>query len=270
MNLIKIIEKYIFPQALYCISCGAIIDSSRTYMLCDECMENFKWNTGATCHTCGKALGPVLSSAIEAGVYVRNKQGKFLCYDCMKYNHFFTRGYSALSYGKLEKEAVLGLKHGCKGYLAKPLGEIVADKLAEVIKEEYDGAIPWDIIVPVPIHISRMVLRGYNQTELVGREVAERIGIPMCKDALIRVRNTTSSRGKDKYSRTSNLENAFAVNKEYEKHDKLYGKTVLLVDDIYTTGATADACAKELLRAGVNEVHVAVIATGSNYNSGSN
>ncbi len=269
MNFIKILEKYVFPPALYCIACGAIIDSSRTYMLCDDCMKNFSWNTGATCHTCGKALGPVLSSAIEAGIYRSGDKGTPLfCYDCMKVQHCFSRGYSCLSYGSIEKTPIISLKYGEQAYIGKMLGEMLCDRLFLAIETEYYGEIPWDIIVPVPIHITRILKRGYNQAEIIGRKVAESIGIPMDTGILTRKRTTGKMKGTSE-DRIKNIEGAFAITEKALSCDVLRNKTVLLIDDVYTTGATADECSRMLMNAGAQNVQIATIASGSNYYSSS-
>lgn len=253
MRIRETIEKYVFPPSLYCMSCGAIIDSSREYMLCDECMEKFSWNTGATCECCGKALGRALAG---------------LCYNCMEKSHEFEKGYSCLSYGSREKAPILGLKHGEKAYIAKALGQMLCDRLAKVVESEYDGVIPWDIIIPVPIHISRLLKRGYNQTELIGAEVSKGLGTEMKTNILLRKRPAAKSGGTVQ-RRQKNIEGAFAVSDEAGKSGVLRNKNILLIDDVYTTGATADECSRALLSAGAAKVHIAVIATGSNYHSSS-
>ncbi len=269
MNLIKILEKYVYPPALYCMACGAIIDSSRTYMLCDDCMKTFNWNTGATCHRCGKSLGPVLSSAIEAGVYRESDEGEPLfCYDCMKAKHYFTRGYSCLSYGNREKTPIISLKYGEQAYIGKALGEMLGDRLLSALEKEYKGEIPWDLIIPVPIHISRMLKRGYNQAEIIGRIVSEKLGIPIETGIIARKKTTEKMKGKSE-DRIKNIEGAFAITEKAVNCDVLRNKNVLLIDDVYTTGATADECSKILINAGASDVQIATIATGSNYYSSS-
>ena len=280
----EVIEKYLFPPALYCIACGAIIDNTREYMLCDDCMKELKWNTGATCRTCGKPLGPAISSALTAGLFNDSRDAELLrkegnttsmssrvpniaryCHNCMQSHHYFDRGYSCLSYGGREKTPILALKHAEKGYIARALGEMLADRLLAAVAS--DGELPWDVLVPVPIHPSRRVARGYNQTELIADEVSRILGIPTDKTSLIRVRATEKMKGMTDEGRQKNIEGAFAISADAERSEFLRNKRVLLIDDVYTTGATADACSKALLSAGANSVEIATIATGANFRS---
>ena len=259
----EVIEKYLFPPALYCIACGAIIDNTREYMLCDDCMKELKWNTGATCRTCGKPLGPAISSALTAGLF--SSVIARYCHNCMQSHHYFDRGYSCLSYGGREKTPILALKHAEKGYIARALGEMLADRLLAAVAS--DGELPWDVLVPVPIHPSRRVARGYNQTELIADEVSRILKIPVDSTSLIRVRATEKMKGMTDEGRQKNIEGAFAISADAERSEFLRNKRVLLIDDVYTTGATADACSKALLSTGANSVEIATIASGANFRS---
>lgn len=268
----EVIEKYLFPPALYCIACGAIIDDTREYMLCDDCMKELKWNTGATCRTCGKPLGPAISSALTAGLFAMPGEAEGddnvptftrYCHSCRRSHHYFDRGYSCLSYGGREKMPILALKHAEKAYIARALGEMLADRLLAELDDT--GELPWDVLVPVPIHPSRRAARGYNQTELIAGEVSRILGIPVDSESLVRVRATAKMQGMTDRSRQKNIEGAFAISADAKKSELLRNKRILLVDDVYTTGATADACSNALLSAGAQSVHIAVIASGSDY-----
>jgi ComF family protein len=118
---------------------------------------------------------------------------------------------------------------------------------------------PIDVIVPVPLHKIRLDERGYNQSELLARELSYRLNIFMSK-ALRRVRNTTTQTALHKEERIENVKGAFKVTYK----DTIVGKNVLLVDDVLTTGATLDECAKVLKENGAKDVYVATIATGKN------
>ena len=301
-------------------------------MLCDDCMKEFKWNTGATCEICGKSLGPAISSALIAGIFddsgagkeanvagaivgsQRNRGGIYnhgkplsipsripnfarYCHSCMHGHHYFDKGYSCLSYGGREKLPILALKHGEKAYIARALGEMLADRLlvavaigisesgraadfslpknqtSDSVKKQHfgihspSGEIPWDILVPVPIHPSRRVARGYNQTELIADEVSRLLRIPVDKTSLIRVHATEKMKGMTEETRQKNIEGAFAISADAEKSEILRNKNILLIDDVYTTGATADACSKALLGAGAKSVEIATIAAGSNFHN---
>ena len=312
-------EEYLFPPALYCISCGAIIDGSREYMLCDDCMKEFKWNTGATCEICGKSLGPAISSAVIAGLFsakaemfvggnAGNSENSIgassrtpdivrYCHNCMHSRHYFDKGYSCVSYGGREKLPILALKHGEKAYIARAFGQMLADRLlaavavgvsesgraadfplpknqtSDSVKKQHfgihspSGEIPWELLIPVPIHPSRRVARGYNQTELIADEVSRLLRIPVDKTSLIRVHATEKMKGMTEETRQKNIEGAFAISADAEKSEILRNKNILLIDDVYTTGATADACSKALLGAGAKSVEIATIAAGSNFHN---
>ncbi len=248
---VEAVESYVFPSALYCISCGALIDKSRTYQLCDDCIENFKWSIGDTCEICGKPLSQTKDE----------RRSKF-CYDCKGTGHHFDRGYSCFGYGTREKEPIIALKYHSSAYVAKPLGDIAYDRIMQIVREK-DGEIFFDCIIPIPLHPKRQALRGYNQAELIGRRLAELMGIPQLTDVLLRVKETQKMKALDSLNRFANIEGAFAVSKKGRQ--KLQGKRVLILDDIYTTGATADEAARTLKEAGATRVYLLTLAAGSNY-----
>lgn len=133
------------------------------------------------------------------------------------------------------------------------------DILAELV---YDALPPYylysdyDIIVPVPLHPKRFNERGYNQAELLANGLSARLGVPAVTDALFRKRNTMHQMMLTRSLRERNVSGAF-----YAVAEEVSGRRILLVDDIYTAGATARACAKELLDKGAKEVSAIVVST---------
>ena len=307
-KIIEVVDEAVFPSNIYCICCGALIDGSRPYALCDECIRKFHWNTGRTCGKCGKALPDTYRGS--------------LCYDCMQHNHYFTKGYSCLTYGLHEREVLMDFKYNGKGYIGRKFGDILYDRIScENLKI--------DVIIPVPISKGRMRKRGYNQSAVMARRLAQRMGVAYDERSLVRVRNTKMLRTLDPAERELALEGAFAVAGEFvaaggssttvasdsvaevagcgsgsanygssstnhgsssSNHGsssaaagnrpayfgnksegtrkvsaKLHGKRVLLIDDIMTTGATADACSKVLLEAGADSVLFLSLASGGNW-----
>ena len=113
-----------------------------------------------------------------------------------------------------------------------------------------------DVIVPVPIHGSKLKTRGYNQSAMYAEGLAESMNIPMLEQALKKLRNTTSQTRKSRIERLVNVEGQFAV----QGADRLIGKHVLLVDDVMTTGATLEACALEILKVPDTKVSIVTIA----------
>ena len=243
MNIRQMI-KIVFPDDIYCIRCGKIIDSTRTYSLCDDCIINFHWTNKKTCHKCGKLMD-------EDGIYN-------LCKDCRNASHYFTRGFTCLMYGLYEKELLLAFKYGKQGYMGEKIGEIIVDRL----EPELENGLFFDIIIPVPIHKKKLRQRGFNQAELMAKPLSKKWGQPLENKTLIRTRSTSAMTSLDPLERRANIAGAFMVKKGEEGVVK--GKSILLVDDVYTTGSTLDECSRVLLDAGAKEVFVVTLAAGAN------
>ncbi len=225
----------IFPRGIYCISCGSIIDKTRPYGLCNSCMEHISWIGERRCGLCGRQLRP-------------HYRGE-LCYDCMENEHFFDAAASAAVYGMYERGLIKDLKYGDKSYLAYHLGEMMYDRL-----RQEDWYI--DIVTSVPVHRKREKERGYNQSRLLALEICGRSGLAY-EDLLERDRDTRPLKDLSRAERFETLKGAF------QKKRSLDGENVLLTDDIYTTGATVDECARALKEAGADKVYVITFASGA-------
>ncbi|MDD9956052.1 MAG: ComF family protein [Anaerolineaceae bacterium] len=142
----------------------------------------------------------------------------------------------------LLRQALLALKYENAAQLAGPLG----NRLASLVT-----GLQWktDFLVPVPLHPSRERERGYNQTRLMGQVLAQKLCIPLADDALYRTGNTRAQVGLTRRQRLENVSNAFVVNAK-----RVQGCDLLLVDDVYTTGATLGECARALLAKGARSV----------------
>ncbi|MBQ9061067.1 MAG: ComF family protein [Firmicutes bacterium] len=241
------VDQAIFPSSIYCVCCGALIDRTRSYSLCDSCIDRFHWITGRTCEKCGKAMP-------------ETSRGR-LCYDCMQLDHFFRKGFSCLTYGLYERQLMMDLKYAGKGYLARIFGNVMYDR---VEGEDLDI----DLIVPVSVSQGRLRKRGYNQSLIMARQLAdrwkrEREHAPsFCPGMLRRAKETKMLRSLNPTERRMVLQGAFLVNPSMKQ--RLEGRSVLIVDDIYTTGATADACSLALLEGGASEVYLLTLASGGN------
>jgi len=241
-RILEIIDESVFPSNIYCICCGSLIDKTRPYSLCDKCIRKFHWITGRTCNKCGKALPD-------------DYRGKF-CYDCMQREHYFDKGYSCLTYGYYERQVMMDFKYNNKGYIGNKLGDILYDRISLENLEI-------DVIIPVPVSRKRLQKRGYNQSEVMARRLGKRLDVRVDGKSLIRKKNTGLLRSMNPSERELALQDAFEVpGKAYVE-----GKRILLIDDIYTTGATADACSKVLKAAGALEVLVLSLASGGNRKS---
>jgi ComF family protein len=182
---------------------------------------------GSTCHRCGVPLPE--ATAPES-----------ICPSCLAHlpNYRFMR--SALAYDDVSKPLVLGMKHGAR----KDGVAVYANWMIEAAPFVQHA----DLIVPVPLHWTRLFSRGYNQAGWLAQAIAKRSGRPYSPQALIRKRRTPSQNGLSSAGRARNVEGAFVVGQD------VVGKHIVLVDDVFTTGATIKACTKVLLRAGAATV----------------
>lgn len=233
--------EWIYPSNIYCISCGSIIDNSRDYALCDSCMQRFHWLGEKTCQKCGKILSPDY----------RNP----LCWDCRTFDHEFDRGFTCVQYGLYERGLLMDYKYRGKAYIGRKLGDVLYDRMS--LEEE-----TFDLLVPVPMHRKKQARRGYNQADIMARRMSRRSGIPCAPGLLQRRRETLPMKGLGPFERYENLRGSFSVSPQ--NHYPIEGKRILLIDDIYTTGSTADACSLALREAGAGRVCVVSFACGAN------
>jgi len=171
-----------------------------------------------------------------------------LCSACAEKPFPFVKGRAACLYDNASRGIILGFKHGDRLDYAPMLTRWL----------ERAGADLWahaDTIVPVPLHVSRLRKRRYNQAAELARPLARRTGLDYRPDALIRTR-ATRPQANSPDARWENVRTAFALHPKA----KIAGKHVVLIDDVFTTGATLRACSRVLLDAGVAQVSVAVLA----------
>jgi len=154
-----------------------------------------------------------------------------------------------------ERELLLAFKYGGKTYIGKKIARIMADRLKA---EDY---VP-EIIIPVPMHMRKRRKRGYNQAEIIARHLSKELRVAYSADVLLRTFDTSAMSKLAPEERRINIENAFSV--ALPTAERIEGKSVLLVDDIYTTGSTASACAGTLMTAGARSVRVVSFASGAN------
>lgn len=190
---------------------------------------------------------PVCDGCGLAQVY----EAETRCPACQAKPRAFQRARAACVYDEHSRELILKLKHADRtdlsGLFARWLSRASADLLAEA-----------DAIVPVPIHRARLLRRRYNQAAEIARPLARMAGLAYLSDALTRKRDTASQGGKSASGRRRNVAAAFVV--PPSKRRLVEGKTIVLVDDVLTTGATAEGCARALVAAGAASVSLSVVA----------
>lgn len=230
--------KNIFLDILYPRHCPVCHDIAvpRGQKICTSCRGKLKPITGPRCFRCSKPLG--------------NSEQEY-CRDCERVR-YFDQGMGIFPYSSVLQASLYWLKYGKRQEYGVFYGQVAAAYTNERIKE-------WgvEVIIPIPLHRKRMEKRGYNQAEIIAQAAGKRLGVPMDTRILKRAVNTKPQKELDAKQRKENLKNAFQVKKKFCE------QRILLVDDIYTTGATIDAAAKVLKRAGAQKVYFLTIAIGT-------
>jgi ComF family protein len=171
--------------------------------------------------------------------------GTVLCGPCHTKRPNFHRARAAITYDDHSKKLILDFKHG-----GRTDGlSFFAAQLSRVGHEILSGA---DILIPVPLHAKRLRQRRFNQSALMARALSKHVGKPYDCDSLLRTKDTQSQGGKSYAGRRKNVAAAFAVRRGHTKN--VTGKHLVLIDDVYTTGATLEACSKTLYKAGAARV----------------
>ena len=173
------------------------------------------------------------------------------CAACQARPFVFARGRAACLYDDASRELILRFKHADRVDLASLFATWIGRSAKELLEEA-------DAVVPVPLHPMRLIRRRYNQAAEIARPLARRAGLEYLPDALVRKRRTESQGAKSGAARRRNVQGAFEVPETRRK--QLKGRRILLIDDVLTTGATADACARALIKAGARAVDLAVVA----------
>jgi len=224
----------LFPWT--CVHC----DEASPAAICRRCLDGARWIDGPACPRCGLPLASPPSH---------------LCGRCLTDPPSFQRLRALICYRADHEDAdpvgraIRALKYGRRRALAASLSELLAERFPFDAREI-------DVLVPVPLHVTRLRDRGFNQALLLAREPARRFGIPIDAGMLERVRATPSQVGLGQRERRKNLRGAFTL----RPGRSVGGARILLVDDVCTSGATADACASVLVAAGARSVEVVTLA----------
>lgn len=207
---------------------------------CKECLNGFSVDSFATCPRCGST----------GGFHLDLSQG---CVRCRDRSFAFEQTIRLGPYGGLLRELILRMKQPGGERLAEAVGETWA-----ALQEEPLRALRPELVVPVALHWYRRWQRGFNQSDLLARAVARRLGVRYRPRWLKRVRHTTKQSSLAPTERRENVRGAFRVS----RLSRLQGQSVLLIDDVLTTGSTAHEAAKALKVAGAGRVVVAVVGHG--------
>ena len=239
------IKKFIFPS--HCVICDKVLpygNKLENLFLCDDCKDKLEFIKEPTCKKCGAMI---------------NDSDSIYCERCEQDLHeHFDYGFGLLRYNDFVKESLHRIKYkGRKEYIdfyGKCIAKTFKDKIAEINP---------DYIVPIPIHYNRLRERNYNQAAVLAYSISKElhnygIDIKVSEELIKRVKNTRVLNKLDNEDRASELKDAF------ETQDLSNIDSILLVDDIYTTGATIDTIAKAIKNAGVKKVYFVAISIVDN------
>ena len=226
-SILSKIIKVLYPDR--CAICTDILEYSSRDYLCKRCRNNVGFITGTTCYKCG----------------CRVDVGDILCEDCYGKSTAFERGHSIFEYKRVRK-SIAHFKYRKIKSDAVNLAKVMKEYIDKHFVEFYD----FDIITAVPIHTKKFKQRGFNQSDELAKELGKLTGVYVNCNILKRVRNTKAQNRLKPAERTVNVKGAFEFNPDTEIDDK----TVLIIDDIYTTGSTINECSKELLKNGAKRV----------------
>jgi ComF family protein len=237
----------LFPSD--CRICGEPLFNISRLPVCQDCLARIHPIEGQVCSICGER---VLSAYAES-----DADGQRICPVCRRVERPFSRAVAYGSYDGELREMIHLLKYSGVRPAARVLGRLLAEAIASMASDFQSGSV---LLIPVPLYKGKRRQRGFNQAELIARGarkvLANRERFELATDILFRTRETHSQIGLTSHQRRENLRGAFAV----PRADRVNGREVLLVDDVYTTGTTVSECSQVLKRAGAARVWVATVA----------
>ncbi len=228
------IADVIFPPR--CLGCVEILPNRHLQAFCASCREKIRFINGSHCQICGMA-------------FFDSPAPDHLCGNCLEKTPSFSIARAVASYETLILDAIHQFKYGRD----ISIGAALASFMAEFDFPDFDFT-DYSVIIPVPLHIGRLRERGFNQSLILAKAIGKKYSISINFSLLKRNKSTLTQTGLDKIQREKNIRGAFTVT------DNAKGKNVILIDDVYTTGATIDQCAKTLIKAGAGKVSVLTLA----------
>lgn len=239
MNILERVLRSVYPQV--CEICGDRPASPDESYICSTCRLHrraIKHINRPFCELCGFP-------------YLGDISNEFICSNCSDLDLKFVSARAAVRYQGLVEQVIQRYKYGRQEWFEKFLVELLVDASRSQL-----AAV--DIILPIPLYPKRHRKRGFNQAERLAKGLGKATGIPVATKFLRRIKDTGAQALLDRDERRANVNGAF----QCVANGELAEKSVLLVDDVLTTGLTANACAKELLKKGVLAVYVWTVARG--------
>jgi len=226
------LKELLFPNSCICCKIPLKDYSSR---LCTQCLDSIELISNPICSICGLP-------------FISKNQDDHICGNCILHPPLYSIKRSPFCYTAAVKDLIISFK-----YFYDFLSFSALIDVFNTLEFNLD-ILDSDVVIPVPLHPKRLRQRGFNQASLIAKRIFK--NIPISFNALLRTRNTPHQMGLKRQERLKNVVGAFKVRKK----DKIRSKTILLVDDVVTTGATINECCKELLNAGAKEVKVFSLA----------
>ncbi len=220
--------KVVFPENIKCVFCGKELFDKREVCACDECLSKLS-----------KIENPCLKCGVEIDDLAQ------YCDVCKNQKHNFAKASACFNFEEFERNIIYKFKYDDGKYLAKTLAHFMAEKL----KEECWNI---DIVIAVPLATKRKKSRGYNQSELLAKEICNLVGLKFESEVVLKIKETSTQTSLGYRKRSENLKDSFEVCDK----EKIKRKSVLIVDDVFTTGATTNEIAKQLKVNGAKEVYV--------------
>lgn len=233
-DALQTLVRLVYPAR--CMTCGDLVESD--FALCGPCWRDTPFIAGLVCNACGAPL-------------MGDDDHSVLCDDCMRVARPWSRGRAAVRYADNGRKLVLALKHGDRTDIARSASLWMSVAAAPLLTAE-------TALVPVPLHWTRLLQRRFNQSALLAQTIAQHLNRPFLADSLVRTRRTASLNGKTHDDRFGTLEGA--IKPHPQRGRLLRGKSVLLVDDVMTSGATLAACTEAAYSAGASDVCVLLLA----------
>ena len=233
-NWLEIVGSWLYP--VRCPVCDEVLGTGIQRM-CPSCRQRVRYLTAPLCYRCGKKLA--------------DEEAEF-CGDCRRRRHLFTAGRALYQYEDIAP-ALYRFKYGGRREYAVFFGKELARQLGGYIQ-----SLKPDGLVPVPMYAGKRRRRGYNQAELLAKALGRELGIPVYPDLVVRNRNTRPLKELNPEERLNNLKKAFNLRQNGVKL-----KTIILIDDIYTTGSTMDQVSAVLLADGCQRIYSIVLAIGT-------
>jgi ComF family protein len=240
--MLRYLINFVYPPR--CAACARRLPLESDRRVCAECLAGIERLSEPLCAVCG----------IPVEV-TTNEDRHGWCRGCTESPPYFSAARAVTRYragdedGATVPSIILRHKYGRDQSLTHALAECLGDPMPLADND-------YDLVIPVPLHRNRLRWRGFNQAALIGGAVARRLGRPLDVRTLVRTRATPAQTAQDRRARLRNVHDAFAV----EHPARIANRRVLLVDDVMTTGATVDECARTLLAAGARRVDVLALA----------